>query len=227
MIALPACAQRGAAHGGFSGHAAGASRGGFSASAPARSSGYRGSAAPRSLGVNRGFQRGAAGSPLARSPYTGSWRYRRPYAPGYRAGYPYIYPGYGWVSPYSLGYPYGDGYDDSSAPPDNGSGYAPEGYEAEPDQGQYQQQQPPLASWQPAPEAARPAPSPASEEAVTLIFKDGRPAEHIHNYLLTPSTLYVGDQHHRAIPTEELDLVATAKANQDAGVDFQLPNGTR
>jgi hypothetical protein len=70
---------------------------------------------------------------------------------------------------------------------------------------------------------ARPAPAPASEEAVTLIFKDGRPPEQIHNYLLTRSTLYVGDQLRRAIPTDQLDLVATAKANQEAGVDFQLP----
>jgi len=69
--------------------------------------------------------------------------------------------------------------------------------------------------------------APASEEAVTLIFKDGRPPEQIHNYILTPTTLYVGDQHHRAIPTDQLDLVATARVNQDAGVDFQLPNALR
>jgi hypothetical protein len=70
---------------------------------------------------------------------------------------------------------------------------------------------------------AGPAPVPASEEAVTLIFKDGRPPEQIHNYLLTRSTLYVGDPH-RAIPTDQLDLDATAKVNQAAGVDFQLPD---
>jgi hypothetical protein len=74
---------------------------------------------------------------------------------------------------------------------------------------------------------ARPAPDPASEEAVTLIFKDGRPPEQIHNYVLTRTTLYVGDQHRRAIPTDQLDLVATAKVNQDAGVEFQLPNASR
>lgn len=225
MTAVPACAQHGASHGGFSGHAAAPSRGGFAASAPSRSSGSRGFSAPRSPGIARGFQRGVAGGAFARSPYTGSWRYRRPYVSGYRAGFPYVVPSYGWASPYLLGYPDDNGYDDSSAPPDNGSGYAPEGYEAEPDQGQYQQQQAPLAPWQPAPQATRPAQS--NEEAVTLIFKDGRPPEHIHNYLLTPTTLYVGDQHHRAIPTGELDLIATAKANQDAGVDFQLPNALR
>lgn len=165
-----------------------------------------------------------------RRPYTGPWRYRPPYYPHYRAGVSYVLPGYGWVSPYVLGYPDDSGYDDSSAPPDNGSAYAPDGYAdpQEPDQGQYPQQAQ-LPPWQPEPLAVPLPPEavPATEQAVTLIFKDGRPAEQIHNYLLTRTTLYVDDQHRRAIPTDELDLVATAKANQDAGVDFQLPNAMK
>jgi hypothetical protein len=177
-----------------------------------------------------------AGNRSARSPYTGDLRYRRPYPQRYRAGFPYVVPNYGW--PYFLGYPDDSGYDDASAAPDNGSANTPEGYEAgPPDQyrdqysgqyrDQYSGQQEPLAPYQPGPETARPATASASEEAVTLIFKDGRPPEYIHNYLLTPTTLYVGDQHHRAIPTDQLDLVATEKVNQDAGVDFQLPNAPR
>jgi hypothetical protein len=59
---------------------------------------------------------------------------------------------------------------------------------------------------------------------VTLIFRDGRPAEQIHNYILTRSTLFVGDGQRREIPTDQLDLAATAKANQDAGMDFRLPD---
>ncbi len=74
---------------------------------------------------------------------------------------------------------------------------------------------------------ARPAPWPLSEDAVTLIFKDGRPPEQIHNYVLTRTTLFVGDQRRRAIPTDQLDLVATARVNQEAGVDFQLPEAPR
>ena len=58
---------------------------------------------------------------------------------------------------------------------------------------------------------------------MTLIFKDGRPTLQIHNYMLTRTTLYVQDQHLREIPVDQLDLVAMAKVNQDAGVDFQLP----
>lgn len=90
-----------------------------------------------------------------------------------------------------------------------------------------EEQQAPLGPYQPSPDMARPAPVPAREEAVTLIFKDGRPAEHVHNYILTRTTLFVGDQRRRVIPTNELDLVATAKVNQEAGVDFQIPNATR
>jgi hypothetical protein len=115
-----------------------------------------------------------------------------------------------------MGYPDALGYDDSSSSPD----YAPEGYDAQPiDQGQ------PAPPWPygAAAGSAHPSPAPESEEAVTLIFKDGRPPEQVHNYILTRTTLYVGDQHRREIPTDRLDLAATAKVNQDAGVEFRLP----
>jgi hypothetical protein len=66
-------------------------------------------------------------------------------------------------------------------------------------------------------------PAASSQDAVTLVFTDGRPSEQIHNYMLTRSTLYVLDQRHRDIPLDQLDLLATAKANHDAGIDFRLP----
>jgi hypothetical protein len=81
--------------------------------------------------------------------------------------------------------------------------------------------------YQPVPELPGPPQVLGSEGAVTLVFKDGRTPEQIHNYLLTRTTLYVQDQKRRDIPTDELDLVATAKVNQDAGVDFHLPNAPR
>jgi hypothetical protein len=61
-------------------------------------------------------------------------------------------------------------------------------------------------------------------DAVTLVFKDGRPSEKIHNYALTRTTLYVTDAHHYEIPVADLDLAATEKANREAGVSFQLPH---
>lgn len=60
-------------------------------------------------------------------------------------------------------------------------------------------------------------------DAVTLVFKDGRPVEKIHNYALTRTTLYVTDARPREIPVAALDLAATQKANREAGVRFQLP----
>jgi hypothetical protein len=77
---------------------------------------------------------------------------------------------------------------------------------------------------------ARPAyiPSGASapagkEAAVMVIFKDGRPPEQIHNYLVTARTLTVLDSQVREIPLDEVDIAATQSANRAVGVDFQVP----
>jgi hypothetical protein len=75
----------------------------------------------------------------------------------------------------------------------------------------------------PSSDQSHPSPASDSEEAVTLVFKDGRPAEKIQNYILTRTTIYVLDQRHRVIPTDLLDLAATANVNHGAGIDFQLP----
>jgi hypothetical protein len=62
-----------------------------------------------------------------------------------------------------------------------------------------------------------------NSEALTLVFKDGRPQEKIYNYALTRTTLYVTDGRRREVPVASLDLAATEKANREAGVQFQLP----
>jgi hypothetical protein len=62
-----------------------------------------------------------------------------------------------------------------------------------------------------------------SSPAVTVIFKDGRPEEHIHDYLLTGDTLTVFEPHYRQIPLDQVNLAATQAANQAAGVDFRVP----
>lgn len=177
-------------------------------------------------------------------------RYRRPYPGGYgTAGYGYgyvfpsgftIWPGslgdlldsgldsglddYGYYNGYESGYNgYGTPYSATQPPP---VGYAlgpyaygpPPQYAAPPIE---QAQVEPPDTYRPAYQSPEPAPQPDS--AVTLIFKDGRPNEQVHNYMLTRSTLYVQDAHRQEIPVDELDLAATQKANKDAGVDFQLP----
>jgi hypothetical protein len=217
-VALPACAQRGGARGGFSGHSAPAFHGSF---APANHFSYAGgpvASGSRFAGAAPAYRAGFR--PVRHEPVGVRGRF---YGVGNRYGY-----GAGWVAPYYPGYPDDgvadgpvtapDGVDDGSqsyvaaAPPDQGPPL--------PDAGSYQAYPEPPAL---PPPALAPAQGMQPEDAVTLIFKDGRPPEKIHNYALTRTTLYVRDQHKRDIPVEDLDLVATEKANRDAGVEFQLP----
>jgi hypothetical protein len=60
-------------------------------------------------------------------------------------------------------------------------------------------------------------------DAVTIVFRDGRPRQQIRNYILTRKTLFIGDDDQPSIPVEQLDLTATIKANEEAGVIFQVP----
>jgi hypothetical protein len=149
--------------------------------------------------------------------------YRRPYIPIYGYGFPSgfsIWPG----SLADSGFYDGPGYYDNSgyanpAPP---ADYAPPQYAAQPVE---QAEVAPPAAYRPTYQKAQPPPEP--EAAVTLVFKDGRPIEQIHNYMLTRTTLYVQDERRREIPVDDLDLAATQKINKDDGVDFQLPSARR
>jgi len=70
--------------------------------------------------------------------------------------------------------------------------------------------------------SAAPSSEPAQPETV-LIFKDGHQLE-VENYAIVGSTLYdLTEGRKRRIALDELDLAATAKQNEDRGVDFQLP----
>ena len=63
-----------------------------------------------------------------------------------------------------------------------------------------------------------------SQPATTLIFRDGRPPQLVHNYALTASTLYALDNDSRQeIPLSMLNVPATVDANRAAGVEFALP----
>jgi hypothetical protein len=64
--------------------------------------------------------------------------------------------------------------------------------------------------------------------AVTLVFNDGRPPMKVHSYVLTGSSVFVAESgHQRVIPVADLDLAATVAQNREAGVEFQLPGGSR
>jgi len=226
-FAAPLCAQRGA------------SRGGFSSSRSFSSSSFHGSFAPGSRGFTAAPQF-SGGRPVTLAPgqlrtqpayYGGRRDYggRRntvPYAPYYGAFLPYGYSGdAGWIDADDTAYP---DVPDQGPPVSQPAYDASGGYDSQPPD-QSQQMAPQQVQQAPPPPRARAsqAAPPENEDAVTLIFKDGRPPEQIHNYILTRTTLYVRDQHHRDIPVDQLDLAATEKANQLAGVDFQLPTPSK
>ena len=164
---------------------------------------------------------------------------------GFRVPYGYAvapwYGDYGWLDANDTGY--GDDYgyadnggygDGSGVAADSYGGQAPENYVEQPNgyaQTGAQYQQPESEVEPPYEEraqmqAARPqavAPSLFDSNAVTLVFKDGRPSQRIHNYALTRTTLYVTDGRPREIPVAALDLAATEKTNREAGVSFHLP----
>jgi len=66
--------------------------------------------------------------------------------------------------------------------------------------------------------------TPASDQPQTvLVFKDGHQVE-VANYAIVGSTLYdLTGGHRQKIALADLDLSATAKQNDDRGIDFQLP----
>jgi hypothetical protein len=241
---------------GFAVHRTPSFRGGtpsFRSSAPAFRSGIAPTGRSGFMGGNRtlsavpafrgGPVRNGAGYGGRRPGYGyGGDRYRRQYAPNYGFGFPYgasgwfdtNYPGYFDSSLYDSppfgdgdsSYGYGDSGDSmsSATPPtaaDPATGYYPGGYGPPVEQAQAA----PDNSFRPAYQRAQPEPAP--EDAVSLVFKDGRPTEQIHNYLLTPTTLYVQDGRLREIAVGDLDLAATEKVNREAGVDFRLPDGAR
>lgn len=253
-LALPVCAQHGGGShgggGGFGGHSAPSFHGGGGFNrgfrAPARSfSAPRYASRPQTMarnrypygapGMNRGFRPNYGNRPGGFRRDDHRRAYISPYWPTYSYGYPWIWPGYPTVLDYGDDYdsdygPVADYGDDGNQGPDN-QGYGPGDQNYGPGYGpDYGPVQPPPPSWPsfgpyaPQSGTAQASAAPSTEEAVTLVFKDGRPPETIHNYVLTPTTLYAGDIVHRqVIPLDQLDLPATEKANSDAGVEFHVP----
>ncbi|HEX3471014.1 MAG TPA: hypothetical protein VHT28_07485 [Silvibacterium sp.] len=234
-VALPVCAQRAGARGGFSGHPTQGFHSGFTSPspfrspAPFRSSGDRFVApmrftAPSYSRMAPSYPRAGFGAANARQAYSrggGSRRvvsYRR--AVVFRHGIRVVtlVPVWGWSPFWSPFW----GFSNSSFD-------TPMAYNADPPPADSSDVQP-VEQQEPPPRSdynASPAPAPVSENAVKLIFKDRRPSEEIHNYALTRTTLYVLDQRRRDIPVGEIDLAATEKVNRDAGVDFQFPAAWR
>jgi hypothetical protein len=72
--------------------------------------------------------------------------------------------------------------------------------------------------------SAEPDAAPATDQPQTvLIFKDGHQVE-VANYAIVGNTLYdLSGGHRQKIALADLDLTATAKQNDDRGIDFRLP----
>jgi hypothetical protein len=183
---------------------------------------YR-SGLPAGMSSNfRGPVRGLQPGLLNRRPVRAEdYRYRRAYVPFYGVGLPYSV---GWLGPDFLD---SGSYDDSAYAPAPAPAVSPADRYGAPSPDDYVP--PPMEQAEVAPNAVfrplyqRALPEPAAEDAVTLVYKDGRPSEQIHNYMLTRTTLFVQDQRRREIAVTDLDLAATEKVNRAAGVDFQLP----
>ena len=78
------------------------------------------------------------------------------------------------------------------------------------------------ASGTPEPE---PAPV-AAQPSTVLVFKDGHQLE-VQNYAIVGNALYdLSEGRRHKIALADLDLTATAKANEDRGVDFEIPAGS-
>ena len=82
-----------------------------------------------------------------------------------------------------------------------------------------------------APERGEAETSAAEPEAplapTTLVFKDGHSVE-VGNYAIQGTTLFdLTPGHKRKIAIADLDLEATRRQNDEHGVTFQLPRGTR
>lgn len=77
--------------------------------------------------------------------------------------------------------------------------------------------------------ASKPAPAVeekpvATQPSTVLVFKDGHHSD-VLNYAIVGDTLFdFGDGRTRKILLADLDLPATHKANDDRGVDFQIPD---
>lgn len=76
----------------------------------------------------------------------------------------------------------------------------------------------------PQAQASEHSPEPvASQPSTVLVFKDGR-QEEVLNYAIVGSTLYdLSDGRSKKVQLADLDLSATAKENDERGVEFRLP----
>ncbi len=158
-----------------------------------------------------------------------------PYYNGYHGGHGYRNGGWAYAVPYyypvdnsAYGYDYvggGAGPDLYSGPPvgpnDPGLHMLVEQPPARP----YSGEQPDPEAYAPAAPPEPPPPPPADVkpgDPIVLVFRNGHQQE-VTNYAIMGDSLYVFDQARKKIALADLDIPATVKANDDRGVEFNLP----
>jgi hypothetical protein len=218
FLTVPAWGQRrGGASGGFAGHA-GFSGGhsmvggrGPTMSSPSFASVQRGGV---HIVVN-GFGHPGSAPFLFHHHRYYSW----PYAGYY--GYPYYgYPGYYGDEAYSAdSYQSYPTYDYSSAYVDNSREQAEiDRLENEVDRLRAERE-----ARESQPSSASQSRAKAESQSTEIVFRDKR-TEQVQNYAIVGQTFWViSEQRARKIPLADLDIPATKKANDDRGVEFQLP----
>ncbi len=135
-----------------------------------------------------------------------------------------------YAVPYPVPYPVADADSGDGGPADdpNYSRGGPPAYDRGPGHRDGDASRP--TSHEPAPRATAatdpddpPDPPVASQPDTVLIFKDGHKSE-VQNYAIVGGTLFdYSDGRSHKILLADLDLPATLKANDDRGVDFQIP----
>ena len=229
LLAVPAWAQHGGGHGGGGGHASfggGHAGGGSGARAATGGGHFSGGGVHTASGARSGFSRG----PYLHDGYRG-----RIATYGFRNNcYGYSCRGYGYYPWWGAGwdpwwYDSGSSYDNSyqqnvaQAAEMNRENLEEQQMlrqeEADGDQDAYARNDPP----QRRVASGDDKPGTAFMPGTVLVFRDQH-KEEIQNYAIVGQTLWnFSPQHTQKISLAQLDLAATAKANDDRGVTFRLP----
>lgn len=209
LVSIPALAQRGGLRGGGNGrgvsigHASGARSFGVMGARPSHSfsgHGFRGDRFHnRSFGHCFGCRR----------------RYGYPFYQGY--GYAGYYDPFWWDSPSSYDYDEDQARETAIANEENAVSLQEQRLRAQDDRERSRDEE--LDARRSRSRAERPEGSPST----AIVFRDQH-VEEVRNYAIAGGTLWVlNEQAAKKIPLAQLDLQATAKMNDDRGVDFQIP----
>ena len=161
-----------------------------------------------------------------------------PYYNGYHGGHGYRSGGWAYAVPYyypvdnsAYGYDYvgGGSPDLYSGPPVGPTDPSLHMVVEQPPARPYSEEEPYPQAYVPRPPPEPPAPPPADVkpgDPTVLVFRNGKQQE-VTNYAIMGDSLYVFDQARKKIALADLDIPATVKANDDRGVEFNLPSSPK